>query len=232
MGKVCAVIVAAGKGKRMGAKVNKQFLLLDGKPVLYYTLKAFQCNNLVDEIILACSASEMEFVQENIIDKYEFSKVKKIVSGGLERQESVLRGLRAIEKCDVVLIHDGARPFVSEAMIRKGISFARTYGACACGVKPKDTIKVCDSNGFSVNTPDRNTLFCVQTPQIFKYDLIVDCHERAAREGRLVTDDTMVAEMYGNKVYLYEGSYENIKITTPEDMLLAERILDNGNHGV
>ncbi len=222
----CALIVAGGKGKRMASKISKQFLELNGKPVLYYTLKAFsQCND-VDFIVLVVSKDDMEYTKKEIVQKYNFTKVNAIVEGGIERQHSVHNGLKSIKGCNIVIIHDGARPFVSERIINEGIKYADEYGACACGIRPKDTIKVIDDSGFSIDTPDRSTLVSVQTPQCFKYSLIYDCHNKLSREGINVTDDTMVVERYKHKVYLYEGDYKNIKITTPEDMLIGEEILN------
>jgi 2-C-methyl-D-erythritol 4-phosphate cytidylyltransferase len=168
---------------------------------------------------------EIDYVKTEIINKYNLTKVTGFVEGGRERQESVYNGLRAIENCNVVAIHDGARPFISDYLIEKGIVYAEKYGACACGVKPKDTIKIVDSNGFSIDTPNRDSLISVQTPQCFDYDVILQCHKKAATENFKATDDTMIVERYGHKVYLYEGDYKNIKITTPEDILLGEEIL-------
>lgn len=226
MGKNSAIILAAGKGSRMGEKINKQYLSIKGYPILYYTLKAFSENDHIDEIIVVVAEDEMEYCKNHIIEKYNFSKVKSIVIGGNERQNSVLNGLMAVSSCDIVLIHDGARPFIADSIINSGINYANCYGAAACGVIPKDTIKIKDSAGFSLETPEREALFCVQTPQIFKYDLILDCHKRIHEEGIKVTDDTMVVERYGSRVYLYEGSYNNIKITTPEDLNLGKQILE------
>lgn len=222
-----ALILAAGKGTRMGSKVSKQFLNLKGKPLLYYTLRSFSECSEINSIVLVVSRYEMDYVKKEIIDRYNFTKVINIVEGGLERHNSVFNGLKAIQNCNIVLIHDGARPFVSKDIIQKGIDNAKNYGACACGVRPKDTIKFVDNNGFSISTPDRGSLIAVQTPQAFKYDLIFDCHERLSEEDGKATDDTMVAEKYGHKVFLYEGEYKNIKITTPEDLLLGEKILDS-----
>jgi 2-C-methyl-D-erythritol 4-phosphate cytidylyltransferase len=224
--KNCAIIVAAGKGTRMKANINKQFLELKGKPILYYTLKVFENNKSVDEIILVMSKEELDYTKENIINKYNFKKVKDIVEGGATRQISVINGLLAAKECHIVIIHDGARPFVNDSIIEKGIKYTKLHNACACGVKPKDTIKIKDEDGFSNYTPERDTLFSVQTPQCFKYDLILEAHNKALESGLQVTDDTMVVECYNHKVYLYEGSYSNIKITTPEDLAIGEKILE------
>ncbi|MGH4138729.1 2-C-methyl-D-erythritol 4-phosphate cytidylyltransferase [Clostridium sp.] len=229
MSRNCAIILAAGKGSRMGEPINKQYLNIKKHPILYYTLKAFMQCNCIDDIIVVVAEGEMDYCREEIIEKYDFFKVKNVVLGGKERQQSVLNGLKAVSNCEVVLIHDGARPFITEAIIKNAIIYANLYGATACGVRPKDTIKIKDSSGFSMKTPDREMLFCVQTPQAFKYELILNCHNKIKEEGIRVTDDTMVVERYGNKVYLYEGSYNNIKITTPEDLEMGRQILEKIN---
>lgn len=221
----CAVILAAGKGSRMEESINKQYLKINQHPILYYTLKAFSQSNYIDEIIVVVAEGEMDYCRKEIIEKYNFLKVKDIVIGGKERQDSVLRGLSAVSSCEIVLIHDGARPFINQSIISDAVTYANLYGATACGVEPKDTIKIKDSLGFSIDTPERETLFCVQTPQAFKYDLILNCHKKINEEGIKVTDDTMVVERYGNKVYLYKGSYDNIKVTTPEDLEIGRQIL-------
>jgi 2-C-methyl-D-erythritol 4-phosphate cytidylyltransferase len=220
-----ALIVAAGKGARMGSKISKQFLQINEKPILYYTIKSFVECNKIDAIALVLAEEDIEYVKREILGKYELNKVTVLAAGGKERQQSVLKGLKALDNCGIVVIHDGARPFVSRDTIEKGIVYAEEYGAAACGVKPKDTIKVIDNEGFSLSTPDRDSLISVQTPQCFNFDLILKCHEKSELEGFKATDDTMVAEHYGNKVFLYEGDYKNIKITTPEDMLIGEEIL-------
>lgn len=226
MDRVCAIVVAAGRGRRMGADINKQFLHIKDRPILYYTLKAFEDSTLVDNIILVTAENEIDYCKTEIVDKYNLRKVKNIVKGGTERRNSVYNGLTASAGNDIVLIHDGARPFISNKIIEDGIKFAKEFGACSCGVVPKDTIKVKTSDGFSESTLERNSLFAVQTPQCFKYDLILNCHEIADKSEINFTDDTSVVEYYGHKVYLYEGSYSNIKITTPEDLLVAEKILE------
>lgn len=226
MSKVSAVIVAGGRGKRMGSNINKVFLNLKGKPILYYSLKTFSQNKNIDEIILVAEHDEIDYCVSEIVNKYNFFKVSKVVPGGKERQNSVLNGLKAINKSDIVLIHDGARPFVNNKIIEEGIVNAGMYGACACGIAPKDTIKIRNDQNFSGGTLARNSLFNVQTPQCFKYDIILKCHKRAEAEGIKVTDDTSIAERYGYKVYLYDGSYSNIKITTPEDLVIGEKIAE------
>ena len=226
MSKNYAIIVAAGKGKRMGTDINKQFLNIKDKPVIYHTLKIFADSKAIDGIIIVCADNEIEYCKNEIVKKYQIDKVLKIVSGGKERQNSVYNGINALDSCEIVLIHDGARPFVNNRIIEEGIKYAREYGACACGVVPKDTIKIRDIKGFSASTLNRNELFSVQTPQCFRYDLILECHRKLNRDKVNVTDDTAVVNYYGNQVYLYEGSYDNIKITTPEDLYMAERIIE------
>ncbi|KGM93903.1 2-C-methyl-D-erythritol 4-phosphate cytidylyltransferase [Clostridium botulinum] len=223
----CAIIVAAGRGSRMKAGINKQFIELDGKPILYYTLKKFQGNNFIDKIVLVLAKDEIEYCKKNILNKYNLDKVKKIVKGGSTRQESVINGILASEGSDIVLIHDGARPFVEDRIISDGIKYANLYGACACGVSVKDTIKVKREDGFSTETLKREKLFSVQTPQSFKYNLILESHRKVLSEKIQVTDDTSAVENCGHEVYLYEGSYNNIKITTPEDLVIGKIILEN-----
>ncbi len=228
MDKNCAIVVAGGKGRRMRRSVNKLFLCLDNKPILAHTLEAFEKSNSIYSIILVVAEDEMEYCEKEIVSKYSISKVSKIVLGGEIRQQSVFNGLKAIDNnCNIVLIHDGARPFINDKIIEDGIKYASIYGASACGVEPKDTIKIRDNSGFSKCTLKRSELFCVQTPQCFKLDIILKAHEYIIKKNVTVTDDTSVAELYGNKVFLYEGSYNNIKITTPDDLILGERILDN-----
>lgn len=221
---ISAIILAGGKGKRMGAKVSKQYIELKGKPILYYTIKRFASYKNIDKIILVLPKDEIEYCKKEVLDKYSL-KVDLIAEGGKERQDSVYNALEKLIDDEIVLIHDGARPFVSERIIEQGIKYARLYGAAAPGVMPKDTIKIKDQNGFSLSTPDRNALVAIQTPQVFKLNIIKECHRRIKEEKRIVTDDTMVVEAYDNKVYLYEGDYTNIKVTTPEDLILAERLI-------
>ena len=221
---ISAIILAGGRGKRMGAKVSKQYIELNGKPILYYTLKKFSSCKDIDKIFLVLPKDEIEYCKKEVIDKY-LLKVDCIVEGGEERQDSVFNALEKIDNSEIVLIHDGARPFVSEKIIKEGIKYAHLYGAAAPGVTPKDTIKIKDKSGFSIETPNRQDLIAIQTPQVFKFNLIKECHRKVKEDKLIVTDDTMVVEAYDNKVYLYEGDYTNIKVTTPEDLLVAERLV-------
>ena len=221
---ISAIVLAGGRGKRMNYHKSKQFIEIKGKPVLVYTLEKFIYNKSIDEVILVLPEDEEKKKKKEVLQKYSL-KVDRIVIGGKERQDSVFNALEAMEKANIVLIHDGARPFISEKIIEEGIKYANIYGAAAPGVTPKDTIKVKNEDNISVDTPDRNMLVAVQTPQCFKYDEIYQCHRKIKEENAIVTDDTSVVERYGHKVYLYEGDYTNIKITTPEDLILAERLI-------
>lgn len=218
---ISALILAGGKGKRMQSDVSKQFIIINGKPLLYYTIMRFVKCDLIDKIVLVLPKDEVDYCKKNIVQKYSL-KVDMIVEGGKERQDSVRNGLNAMMDTDIVLIHDGARAFVSEEIINDGIKYAKLYGAAAPGVIPKDTIKVRDHASFSKETLNRDELVAIQTPQVFKMQLIKDCHDKINRDKIVVTDDTMVVETYGHKVYLFKGDYKNLKVTTPEDLIMAE----------
>jgi 2-C-methyl-D-erythritol 4-phosphate cytidylyltransferase len=222
---VSAIVLAGGRGKRMGCVQSKQYIELNDKPILYYTLKQFIENNSIDKVILVVPEDEKVYCKNQVLDRYGLM-VDKIVSGGQERQDSVYNALVQLQGTEIVLIHDGARPLVSQNIINDAIKYARIYKATAPGVMPKDTIKVKDENNFSIDTLTRSSLISIQTPQAFEFDMIYDCHSKIKKEGIAVTDDTMVVELFGNKVYIYEGDYRNIKITTPEDLILAQYLLE------
>jgi len=225
--KNAAIVLAGGSGKRMRSDVKKQYLLIGGKPVLYYSLETFQKSSRIDEIILVCSHEDIEWCRETIVMPYGFTKVKKIVSGGKERHDSVFEGLKALENCTYVMIHDGARPFIDEEMLERIWSELPSVRACTVGMPVKDTIKLSDNLGFVEQTLPRERLWNIQTPQAFAYDLIRRAHELRAEGGleMKITDDAMLIEYTEQiPVKLIEGSYENIKITTPEDLLYAEMI--------
>lgn len=226
MNKNVAIILAGGKGKRMGANISKQFIEINEKPIIYYTIKCFEACKSIDEIILVLPKDEVNYFEKNIMERFDL-KISKIVEGGKERQDSVYNALNSIDECDIVLIHDGARPFVSQSIIEEGIEKAKEYGAAAPGVMPKDTIKVRDSSGFSIKTLRRDELVAIQTPQCFNFDIIKKCHQKIKEKNIQVTDDTMVVEMFDNKVYVYDGDYKNIKITTKEDLIFCNELLDN-----
>lgn len=224
-----AIVLAGGSGSRMKSAVKKQYLLLEGLPVLCYSLSVFQNSPLIDEIILVCGKGEIGQCRDEIVKKYGYTKVHHIVEGGKERYHSVYEGLKAAQDCTYVMIHDGARPFVDQEMLERIINGLPQDRASVVAVPVKDTIKMSDANGCVAQTLPRELLWTVQTPQSFAYSLIRDAYEqlfRAADGNLKITDDAMVAEYFAHiKVKLIEGSYENIKITTPEDLLLADMIL-------
>lgn len=232
-----AIVLAGGSGSRMNSDVAKQYIMLKGKEILYYSLKTFQDSDCISDIILVARPEDMEYCKSNIVEKYGITKVSKICSGGKERYNSVYNGLCCVEELskdiehEVVLVHDGARPFITQEMIKSSVDNMIFGSACTVGVPVKDTIKVVwEFNGelFGKETPDRNTLYQIQTPQTFRYKLIRMAYERMlSDENHNITDDTMIVEQYagmGCKIIL--GSYENIKITTPEDLEFAEKIVE------
>lgn len=226
---VSAIVLAAGQGKRMGSRIQKQFLDLGGYPVLYYSLKTFE-ESRVSQVILVTGEQEIEFCRREIVERYGFSKVKAVVAGGAERYHSVYQGLKQVSaSSDIVLIHDGARPFVDTDMIDRTIRAAEEFQACAAGMPSKDTVKIADENGFAASTPERSRVWMVQTPQTFSRALIWKAYQAMMEDESLqrgVTDDAMVVErLTGVPVRLVEGSYENMKVTTPEDMEVAAAIL-------
>ena len=226
--KYAAIVLAAGSGKRMNSKVHKQYLIIQDRPVLYYSLKAFE-DSAVDEIVLVVGKGEEKFCRKEIVDKYGISKVKAIVEGGKERYHSVFEGLKQTSDADYVLIHDGARPFVNQDIIRRCMQEVQKYQACVVGMPVKDTIKIADEGGYAKQTPDRKNVWMIQTPQTFSYALIYEAYEEMLKtEDTAITDDAMVLErIKGKKSKLIEGSYRNIKITTPEDLLIANVYLQH-----
>jgi 2-C-methyl-D-erythritol 4-phosphate cytidylyltransferase len=231
--KTVAVVLAAGSGSRMNSDVKKQYMEIGGKPLIYYSLKTFE-ESIIDDIVLVVSRGDIDFVRTEIVQKYGFDKVTAIVEGGLYRYHSVRLGLEAAAKdCDYAFIHDGARPFVTKDIILRALHAVKEYGACVVGMPVKDTIKIADEKGFAATTPDRNLTWMVQTPQVFSYKMILELYQRLDREegelmakGINITDDAMVVEYFSEKkIKLVEGSYTNIKITTPEDIPAAEAIL-------
>ena len=230
--KTVAIVLAAGSGSRMNADVKKQFLELAGKPILYYSLNAFQ-NSFIDEIILVTSKEDIEFCKNEIVKKYDFNKVRCIVEGGRERYHSVMHGLKMIQSCDYVYVHDAARPLVDEEMLERLKAGVEEFGSAVAAVETKDTIKIVDNENYVISTPSRNTVWIIQTPQVFRFTTITEAYERLrmrlqniSAEDIHITDDAMVVENFTNsKVKLIEGSYKNIKITTPEDIVVAERFL-------
>lgn len=224
--KTAAIIVAAGKGSRMHSDIPKQYLLLQGMPVLCHSVRAFQKAG-ADQIIVVVAPGEVEHCRAEILEPYDLDDVT-LVEGGKERHDSVYNGLLAADGCDYVWIHDGARPLVDQATIMRTLDTALELGACVAAMPVKDTIKVADKAGFVAETPERSTLWQVQTPQTFAYDLIRQAHElRQSQEISVpITDDGMLVEQFmGRPVKLVEGSYWNLKITTAEDLIIAEALL-------
>ncbi|MGN0154976.1 MAG: 2-C-methyl-D-erythritol 4-phosphate cytidylyltransferase [Lachnospiraceae bacterium] len=223
---ITAIVLAAGKGNRMCSETPKQYMDLCGKPVLYYSLKRFE-DSRVDDIVLVTGKDELEYCRTEIVGKYHFCKVKAIVAGGSERYWSVKNGLDAATGTDYVLIHDAARPCLTEDIIERSIIEVLKSGACTVGVPVKDTIKLVDDNNIGIDTPPRNQLWQVQTPQSFSYGDIVEAYIRMEKAGDTdITDDTMIMERYlDKKTKLILGDYCNIKITTPEDLSVAEIFL-------
>ncbi|MBM7557859.1 2-C-methyl-D-erythritol 4-phosphate cytidylyltransferase [Halanaerobacter jeridensis] len=224
--KLSVVIPAAGQGKRMKTEKNKQFLMLNDKEILAHTLNKFESASVVDEVIIVAREEEIDYCKNKLVDNYDFGKVTKVIAGGETRQESVYNGLQAVKSTsNYVLIHDGARPFITAELINKVITAAEKYDAAAVGVPVKDTIKVINSDNMIINTPDRSKLVAIQTPQVFDKELITEAYQNALADDFIGTDSASLVERINQTVKLVQGSYENIKITTPEDLEFGERIL-------
>lgn len=225
--KITAIVLSAGKGSRMGKKVHKQYIELRGKVVLAHTLDAFERSD-VDEVILVVGEGEIPYVQEEIVKRYGYQKIRQIVTGGKERYDSVYRGLCA-GTGEYVLIHDGARAFITPALINQCIEEVKQYDACVMAVPVKDTIKIVDENNYALSTPDRSVMWQMQTPQCFHLQEIRTAYKEMLDAGdQNMTDDAMVMEKYGNRrVKMTMGSYDNIKITTPDDLIIGEAILQH-----
>ncbi len=232
--KADAVIVSAGKGLRFleGGSVSpdhgkKQFSLLGGKPILAHTLDKFEACSLIRSVRLVVGEEDMDYCLKEIVERYGFQKVSQIVPGGKRRQESVKNGIDALPKDgDIVAIHDGVRPLVTQTMIEDSIHSAARYGAAVLAIPLKDTIKMCNPDGTVLKTLDRESLWQIQTPQTFQADVIREAHARAVEDGFVGTDDASLVERLGGKVHIRAGSYANIKITTPEDLVLANLFLE------
>ena len=230
-----AIVLSAGQGKRMGAPIQKQYIEIQGRPIIYYSLYVFEESNIIDDIILVVGHGQEDYVYDEIVRKYGFSKVRAIVPGGKERYDSVWNGLKIIRNGALganagdgyVFIHDGARPFVDEAMLERAYDTVSRYRACVAGMPSKDTVKIVDEDGYAVNTPERKYVWNVQTPQVFETQLITEAYSRMMKKESIqVTDDAMAVEQEMQvPVKLFEGSYMNIKITTPEDLETARSFL-------
>ena len=222
-----AIVLAGGQGKRMESKVHKQYLLMGGRPMLYYSLQAFSVSPLIDDIILVTGKGEETYCREEIVERYGIGKVRAITEGGAERYHSVWNGLCAVEEDGYVFVHDGARPFVDEDIIARGFEEVQKSKACVAAMPVKDTIKISDEKGYVKETPQRSHVWMVQTPQVFETKLLKGAYGMLMRQPSVqVTDDAMVVEqMLNYPIRFFHGSYENIKITTPEDLEIAEVFL-------
>lgn len=232
--KVFALIPAAGMGKRMGASINKQYLQLDGLPIVARTIAVFEQLPLIEAIYLVIPEAEIPYCREHVVAAGGFGKVNEIVPGGKERQNSVLNGLRAMRPhlCDqdVVVIHDGVRPLITPELLSESIEVACCNDGALVAVPAKDTIKTV-RDGIVIDTPDRESLWQAQTPQTFRFGTIYAAHLAAERDGFIGTDDASLVERSGGAVRIVRGDYRNIKITTPEDLVLAESFLTDTSRG-
>ncbi|OPY12230.1 MAG: 2-C-methyl-D-erythritol 4-phosphate cytidylyltransferase [Syntrophus sp. PtaU1.Bin005] len=224
--KVVAIIPAGGSGRRMQSRNPKQYLLLDGKPVLVHTLLRLQQHSLIDEILLVVPEQDRSFVVENIEKPYRLTKIREVISGGKERQDSVRNGLARVgDDCDIIVVHDGVRPFVAEETLSQVIGAALRFGAAIAGVPVTDTVKQSDGAGNISRTLNREALWLAQTPQAFGRRILQEAYLKAAEEDFHGTDDASLVEHLGIPVKLIPGSYRNIKITTPDDLVLAGAFL-------
>lgn len=239
--KTIAIIPAAGAGTRIKSDIKKQYLGLDGKPILAYTLQAITRSKLIDEIVIVVAPGDQQYCTEEVIKPYNFPVDINFADGGKTRQESVFNGLKSISgDCELVLIHDGVRPFVEKELIENLLTAAEHFGAATAAVPVKDTIKVVDEDDFVVNTPSRKSLWATQTPQVFRYEIIKEAHQKGKNTEDIgssatvertalsvtalatsATDDAVLVERLGYKVKIVRGNYQNIKITTPDDLKFA-----------
>lgn len=227
--KIAVIIAAAGSGTRMGSGISKQFREISGLPVLVRAVGAFSEHPLVDEVYIVTKEEQREFVLSHMVKKYGLQKVKAVIAGGEQRQDSVYKGINALsQSVDFVLVHDGARPFVSSDIITRTIESLFQHNAVAAAVPVKDTIKTCEEGVFT-GTPNRDLLFGVQTPQGFHFSVLKDALEKANADRFYGTDDAVLVERIGQKVYLVEGNYNNIKITTEEDLIFGQAIAERAD---
>ena len=210
----------------MGSEKNKPYLLLAGKPIVFHALREFEACPSIDGIVLVVEKHEIDHARSSIVEAFGCRKVLSIVAGGQKRQDSVWEGIKSLKGgCELVMVHDGVRPFISQGLLQKAVDSTRKTGATVVAVPVKDTIKVASPEKKVLKTLDRETLWAVQTPQTFNHDLLKRAHEEARKDGFYGTDDASLVERIGVPVSIIEGSYENIKITTPEDLVLAEALL-------
>ncbi len=222
------IVLAGGKGSRMQSDIPKQYMELLGRPLLYYSLKAFEDSD-VEQVVLVTTEGDREYCRKELVERFGFTKVVAIVAGGAERYASVWNGLKCLkeQEQDYVLIHDGARPLVTAELINRLLAETEQYSACVAGMPVKDTIQMTDAEGNITLTPRRDSLWTAQTPQSFAFPLVYDAYERLMQEIEInVTDDAMVVGMYHDiPIRMVRGSYKNLKVTTPEDLVLAEVLL-------
>lgn len=225
MFKISAIVLSAGRGFRMGGNTPKQYLEVGNLPVIVRTLNLFDISNLIEEVILVVDIPSLGFARE-MVKEYPLKKLKAIVPGGQERSHSVYQGLEVVNKeSSLVVVHDGVRPFFTLALLERVIEKAKSKGAAIPGMPVKDTIKICNEEGLVISTPEREKLWSIQTPQAFRKDWLMEAYHQAMGEGLIATDDAGLLERIGRPVHVVKGDYENIKLTTPEDLLLAEGIL-------
>lgn len=218
MGKLGMIVVAAGKGTRMGTTESKQYLMLGDKPILVHTLEVMERCEEIAQVVLVVGNHDVKRAQ-HLVDTYQLRKCSSVIVGGTERQSSVYAGLQALDAdTEWVMVHDGVRPFVEEEHIRKLLKAVQQTQAAVLGVPVKDTIKLVHAEGWIESTPDRSKLWAIQTPQVFQLKVLLEAHQKALQDGFVGTDDAMLVERNGNKVHIVEGAYTNIKITTPEDL--------------
>jgi len=221
--KISCVVPSAGKGKRLKGKKEKPFIDIRNRPLFLHTVKALEGCSLIDEIIVVVSPRHLKACK-GLLKKYRCKKVTGVLPGGRYRFDSVKNGLKAVKEADIILIHDGARPFVNSSLIKRVINGVKKYGAALCATPSRQTLKTVNRNSVIVETPKRKFIWEAQTPQGFRADLIKKAYKTS--KDRLATDDSLLVERLGHKVKIVKGSCRNIKITTPEDLLLAKAILD------
>lgn len=225
--KISALIPAAGQGKRMESSVKKPYLMLADKPILSHTIDRFEQNSVIDEIFVIVDESDFILCRDNALEPFRFRKVQELVPGGETRQVSVFNGLRALsDDVDFVIVHDGVRPFINDTIIFECLEATAEWGAAVSAVPVKETIKVANEEAFIVDTPKRDRLWRVQTPQVFRKSLLVEAHKKASHDGIDAPDDAALVEKLGFPVKLVMGSYKNMKLTTPEDLRVAETLLN------
>ncbi len=246
-----AIVLAAGSGKRMHSDIKKQYMKIAGKPLITYSLDVMERSDIITDVILVTSKDDIEYCTEEIIQKNGYGKVKSVIAGGKERYHSVMAGLDEIKRLkeakelgnscnenayggrNYVFIHDGARPFITEDILKRLYEDVCVSEACVAAVRSKDTVKIANSADYVVSTPNRELTWIIQTPQVFEYTLVKEAYDVLKEEecglpcqGIVVTDDAMVVETWTkHKVKLVEASYENIKVTTPEDIIIADAIV-------